>query len=163
MPARHYQRQQRKFIASISPPITIHKDGMNMTFEMIDSDEGFVQTIGERLSVKYADQQRACEAWALRHSHSIELPEADSSLLHRGPDDRDHVAEMFSGRELGDDSSIDGMQLDLAGDDIGEHLNPRPHHRRRSLVATAFDPENQMAAGFFGHLLILGECGPLWG
>ena len=137
-----------------------------MPLEMIHRDQRLAESKGKCLGVQNADQQRAGQTWSLRHGHGIEVVEADARLLHRRPDDRDDVAEMFARGQFGDDAAIRSVQCDLAGNHIPEHIASYAHYGRRSLVATAFDTENEAAmsvAARCSHLSILKSHDPIEG
>jgi|ERR1700722_5027024 len=141
-------------MSHVAAPMRVHKDGVDMAFEMIDRDEWFGERIGQGLRVKDADQQRSGQAWTLGYGDGIEFFEGDARLLQRGAYHRHEVTEMFARGEFGDDAAIPRVQRNLAGDDIRQDFRARTHNGRRGFIATAFDAEDEFAWGF-GHLSIV--------
>jgi hypothetical protein len=72
---------------------------------------------------------------------------------------------MLTGGEFRDDATIVGMQGHLRRNDVRERSGARPNDGSRSLVARAFDTQNQslaadgsvIAVATFVHLSIIGE------
>jgi hypothetical protein len=57
-------------------------------------------------------------------------------------EDREDVFDVGSACDLGDYAAISGMQFDLAGDDIGAHVEPVHHDGRGGFVACGLDAQN---------------------
>ncbi len=59
VPARNHQSQHGKsYIRRLFFLAFLEQDGMNVSFEMIHSDQGLVEREGQRLGVSDSDQQR---------------------------------------------------------------------------------------------------------
>ena len=140
------------------------EDGVDVAFEVVDSDEGLVEGEGEGFGVEDADEERAGEAGAFGDGDSVEIGEGDAGLGDGLADDGDDVAQVLARGELGDDSAVGGVKGDLGGDDVREDLGAGADDGGGGLVATAFDAEDEAGAfagaGGCGHLSILG-CGSL--
>src|SRR5579871_160000 len=63
---------------------------------------------------------------------------------------------MFARGNLRHDTAIAGVQIRLAGDDIGANLPAIRNDRRRSLIATGLDPKND-----HGSIIPPGLASPL--
>ena len=54
-------------------------------------------------------------------------------------DDREDDVEMASSGKLGVDTAVEGVEVDLRGDDVGEDLLPIFDNAACGLIACAFD------------------------
>ncbi len=93
---------------------------MDVAFEVVDGDEGFVEAEGEGLGVGDAYEEGSGEAGAGGYSYGVEV-----GHLYVGPgegfaDHYDDVAEVFAGGELRDYSAVVGVKGHLGGYDVGE-------------------------------------------
>ena len=107
---------------------------------------GLFERQGESFAVGDADEERADEAGALSDGDGVEIGERDFRLLERFADDRDDLAEMFAGGELGDDAAVFAMDVDLRGDDAGENAAAVGDDGCGGFVAGRFDAENQFSS-----------------
>jgi len=120
---------------------------VDVTFEVVDGDEGLVQAEGEGFGVEDADEECAGEAGAFGDGDGVELVEGGVGLGDGGADDGHDVAQVLAGGEFGDDSAVGGVESDLGGDDVREDLSSVANDGRSGLIATAFDAEDQACGG----------------
>jgi hypothetical protein len=71
---------------------SVHEDGVDVAFEVVDGDEWEVGSEGERLGKADADEQGAGEAWAFGDGDGGEIGVADAGALHGFADDGDDGA-----------------------------------------------------------------------
>ena len=120
----------------------LEQHGMNVSFEMIDRDQGLVESEGQSLSVSDSDQQRARQPRPLGHRQRVDglvsLPGIGQSLA----DHRHNGFQMLPRSQLGDHAAVRLVGRDLREDDIRDDSLSRIHDGRSSLVAGAFDAEN---------------------
>jgi len=143
----------------------VHEDGVDMAFEVVDAEEGFVEGEGEGFGVGDADEEGTGEAGAAGDGDRVEVLEADAGFGDGGAGDGDDVAEVLTGGEFGDDAAVVGMEGDLAGDDVGEGLGALADDGGGGLVAGGLDAEDEAGrCGGIGHLYILGDmvCMDVW-
>ena len=141
-----------------------HEDGVDVAFEVVDGDEGLVESEGEGFGVEDADEEGSGESGAFGDGDGVEVGERDAGLGDGLADDGDDVAEVLARGKFGDHSSVRGVERDLAGDDVGEDFGAgfrgEPKDGGGGLVATAFDAQDEAGAGSGGarggHLSILG-------
>jgi hypothetical protein len=110
--------------------------------QVIDGHERQVARPGERLSGGNADEQRSDEARPLRNRHALHITEPGVCLVERFPEYRKDQLEVVTGRDLGDDSAVLGVELGLRRDDIREQPPILRDERRRRLVTRRLNPEN---------------------
>jgi len=132
---------------------------VDVTFEVVDGDERFLQREGERLGVGDADEQGAGESGAFGDGDGVEVGECEAGAGDGLAHDGDDVAQVLARGELRHDAAEDGVHLHLRGDDVGEDLRARAHDGCGGLVAGAFDAEDYFLrfAGYGWHLSILEE------
>ncbi len=116
--------QEREFHRGFAALARLHQDGVDVAFEVVDRDQRLVEAEGEGLGVGDADEQCTCEARAFGDGDGVEVGEGDwmsgcsAGAGHRLADDRYDVAEVFAGREFGDDAAVVGVEGHLRGDDV---------------------------------------------
>ncbi len=71
-------------------------------------------------------------------------PERRARLLHRLVDDADDRLGVLAARDLGYDATEARVEVDLAGDHVGEQLAPAPHDGGGGLVARRLDREDEL-------------------
>ena len=141
----------------------VHEDGVDVAFEVVDGEEGFREGEGEGFGVGDADEEGAGESWAVGDGDGVEIPEAKAGerfggFGDGGADDRDDVAEVLPGGELGDDAAVVCVEGDLAGDHVREGFGAVANDSGGGLVAGGLDAEDQAGSlRGIGHLIILGE------
>ena len=131
---------------------------------MIDSDERFLDGIGERLGVTQADQQRSGEPGTLGDRNGIDRLVRPAGIVERLAHDRHDGAQVLAGSKFRYHSAVGPMGDELGINDIGDQLLPRAHHRSGGFVAGALDAEN-VSVGHQtivkrGRGLRLGPWGP---
>src|SRR5664279_4369544 len=106
---------------------------MNVTFQMIDGDQGLVERERQRLRVTDADKESTGQSWTLRHRDGIDglisVPRLGQSLPHH----RDHGSQMLARRQFRNDASIGLMGSDLRSDNVRKNLLARAHNGRSRL------------------------------
>ncbi len=111
------------------------KYGVNVSFEMIHTNERFFEGKRQRLGVAEADQQCAGKTRPFRHSKSVEALVSLVGIFQRFADNRNDGAEMFTRRQFWHDSAVGLMSGDLRIDNIRDDFFAGAHHGRGSLVA----------------------------
>ena len=74
-----------------------HQDGVDVAFEVVDGDEGFVEAVGEGFGVGDADEEGSGEAGACGYGYGVEVGEGDVWLVEGFADYGDDVAEVLAG------------------------------------------------------------------
>lgn len=90
--AGYDQRQHGKAQVVISLSSLLKQHSVNVAFEMVHGDEGFLQTEGKSLGVADADKQCARQPGTLGYGHRIDGLISLSSIGQRLADDRDDCA-----------------------------------------------------------------------
>ena len=140
---RDQQRQDREvrllagFCISRCQPI-----GIEMRFEMVDTNQRDRTRVRDRFGEIRADQQRTGQARSARHRYGVDLVESDPGLFEGFLDHRDDGRELRAGCQLGHDAAMGPMQLDLRRHDIGPDVAPIAHDRGGGFVAGRFDTED---------------------
>src|SRR5665213_2730475 len=155
------EREQREFHGSFGALAGFHQDGVDVAFEMIDADQRLVEAEAKSFGIRDANEQRPGKPRAFRDGDGVEIGIGDARLQHGFADHRHDVAEMLAGGQLGDDATIVGVERHLRGDDVRQRGTACANHRGGSLVAGAFDAENQAAWLLLAHLSILRGNVPL--
>ena len=125
----------------------LEQHGVDVTFEVVDGDEGLGKRGGESLGVADADEQSAGEAGAFRNGDGVELLHVCPGFAKCGIDDGDDGAEVLAGGELGDDAAVRGVDGDLGGNDIGELACAALDDSGGGFVAGALDSEDEAGSG----------------
>ena len=55
----------------------LEEDGVDMSLEVVDCDEGLAQRIGEGLGVADAHEQCSCKTRAVSHGDRVQVSEGD--------------------------------------------------------------------------------------
>src|SRR5579883_907082 len=140
--AGHHQREHRKPQLMISLLALFQKYCVNMTLEMINRHQRFLQRPRQGFRVRNTHQQRARQTRTLRHSQRIHRFKTDTRIGQRLTHYRDDVAQMLARGQLWHNSAVRLMRGDLREHYIRNDLLTRTHDRRRSLVTRAFNSEN---------------------
>ncbi len=122
----------------------VHKDGVDVAFQVVDGYEGEIGAEGEGLGETDANQQGTGEARTFGDGYGGEIGVGDARLLHGFADDGDDGAEMLARGELGDDAAVVAVD-ELRGDDVGQDFMAVADDRCGGLVAGAFDTEDEAA------------------
>ena len=140
--AGYNQRQHGKAQVVISLSSLLKKHSVNVAFEMVHGDEGFVQSKGKSLCVADADKQCARQPRTLGYGHRIDRLISLSSIGQRLADDRHNRAQVFPRGQFGHDSAIRLVRGDLRKHNVRTDLLTRAHHGCCGLVAGTFNPED---------------------
>ena len=120
---------------------------MDVTFDVIDTDEGHSGGKAQTFGVGESDEQGANESGSNSDCDGGETFEAGIGALQGLANDGNDGAEVFARGEFGDDSAVSAVGGDLRGDDAGEDgiaaggvasLNDG----RGGFIAGGFDAEN---------------------
>ena len=114
-----------------------------MPVEVVDGDERQAARPRESLRGRQADEERTDQSRALGDGDTIDVLEARVRLRECLADYRRDQLEMAARRDLGHDAAVGRVQLRLRGDDAGADLAVAGDERRRGLVATRLDAEDQ--------------------
>ena len=129
----------------------IEEDGVDVAFKMIDGDEWFAESEGERFGEGDADKKCSGKTGAAGDGDSIEVGERDSGFRDGGADNGEDGAKMLSTGELGHNAAEARVRGDLRGDDRRKRLRAARDDSCGGFVAGAFNAENE--AG--GHSLLV--------
>src|ERR1700693_1503956 len=93
-----YCREARCFgLAAIAQiHFVLQKHGVNVAFDVIDTDQWFGESEGEGFAVNQADQERPDQARALGEGDGIHVSKADASLLASLLHHRDDSLQVFA-------------------------------------------------------------------
>ena len=101
---------------------------------------------GERLRSRESDEQRADEPGSSRCGDEVDVCHCRVRVMEGRLDDGRDELEVAPRGHFGNDAAERRVQLDLRGDDAGEHV-PFPRDQRRSrLVAGGLEPEDHCSA-----------------
>src|SRR5271170_1685712 len=114
-----------------------------MPLQVVHGNQRLAERVRKRLGIGDANQQRTGKPWAAGNGDGVEIAPAGASLIKRGADDRDNVAQMLSRGKLWNDAAKLGVRRNLRGDNIRQRLASLADDRRSGLVARAFNAENQ--------------------
>ncbi len=142
VPAGDDQRQQRSG-NGVMLLARLQQHGMDVTFQVVDRNQGLVERKGQPFGVQDADQQRARQSWAFSYGDGIKLVERDAGLFERGAHHGDDILQMLPRGQLRHHAAIARMGAYLRCHHIGQHARTRLDHGCRGLVAGAFNAENQ--------------------
>ena len=96
----------------------VHKNSVDVAFQMIDGDQRKIGAEGEGLGEADADQKCASEAWAFGDGNGGEIRILNACTLHGFADDGNDGAEVLARGKFGDDATIAAVD-ELRGDDVG--------------------------------------------
>ncbi len=99
--------------ASLAQLTVRHQDGVNVSLQVVDGQERFVQGKGQRLGVSNSNQQCSGQARSLGDGNGVEIPEVDAGFVQRRPNDWHDIAQMFPRGEFRHHSTIGRMDRDL--------------------------------------------------
>ena len=122
-----------------------------MGVNVIDADQWLAQRPGKGLGGGDANQERTDQAGAMSDGDGVgdcRLPIADCRMNSIGnrqsaignryglPHHRENVFDVGAAGDLGNHAAIFGVQIDLAGDDVGAHVEAIDDDRRSGFVAS---------------------------
>ncbi len=132
----------------------VEKDGVDMSFKMVDGDEGNVLREGQGFGVGDADEQGAGEAGAGGDGDGVQVGECDLSLFECGSDYGNDGTEMLAAGQFGDNSTIAGVGGDLRRYDGRQRAGATLDNSGCGLVAGGLDGEDEAVTG---HVLSLAS------
>src|SRR5260370_15440994 len=147
-------------------------NGIDMTFDVIDADQRFVQRERHRLRERYTHQQRANQARPNRHRDAVDLFLRQARARERLFDNRNDLVQMLARSKFGNHAAKALMRCNLRGDHGRDDLAAITHERRRGLIAGSFDskyehlckeilPNRDTKLNLRAPYLILGTRTPL--
>ena len=137
VPAAHQEYDQRHLEIGL-----LEKSGIEVGLEMVHRDERHVPHERHRLRRRHADEQGTDKARAVGGRDGVDLVVVDAGLDDRLGDDRHDRLDMGTAGDLGHDTAIALMDLDLARHDRGHDVGPLSHDGGRRLVTAGLDAEN---------------------
>src|SRR6266849_5388012 len=118
-------------------------NGIDMTFDVIDADQRFVQRERHRLRVGNAHQQRTNQARSDRDRDAVDLFFRQARARERLFDDRNDLVQMLARSKFGNHAAKALMSCNLRGNHGRDDLAAITHERSRGLIAGSFDSEYQ--------------------
>src|SRR5713101_635074 len=118
-------------------------NGIDMTFDVIDADQRFVQRERHRLRVRNAHQQRTNQARSDRDRDAVDLFFRQARARERLFDDRNDLVEVFARSKFGNHAAKALVSCNLRGNHGRDDLAAITHERSRGLIAGSFDSEYQ--------------------
>src|ERR1700690_70359 len=125
----------------------VEEDGMDVTFQVVDGDQGKIVGEGESFCVGDADEEGSGEAGTAGDGDGVEVGEGGVGLHQCGADDGNDGAEMLAGGEFRDDAAVAGVGGDLGGDYGTEGVGAALDDGGSGLVAGGFDGEDETGVG----------------
>ena len=110
-----------------------------MAPEVVDRDEGPVQSQGRALGEVHPHQQCADEPGAVGHRHRVDLGLAEPRVRQGLVRQSGNGLHVLAGGDLRHHAAVDGVHVRLGQDGVAEDLPSVPDHRRRRLVAGGFN------------------------
>ena len=126
-----------------------------MAFKMMNADRRPIERSGDGARDSGADEKRARQPRAPRVGNDIDIVKRTQRLTEHVLEQRQHAPDVIPGRQLGDDTSVGGVQRDLAVERL-----PGEQRQTRSLRANESDP-GLVARGLDAndiHQPSLGRC-----
>lgn len=121
----------------------IHDGGVDVSFEMIDADEGLGGDEAEGFGVGESDEEGANESGSFGDGDGVEIRESALGAIERFANNRHDGAEMFAGGEFGYDAAVLAVSVELRGDDGAQDVAAVGNDRRGGFVTRGFDAKNQ--------------------
>ena len=117
-----------------------------VALQVVDGDERQAPGQGDGLAEGQADHHPADEARSGGSGDAAQVGEAEAGLRHRLGDDRIDDLDMGPGGDFRHHAAERGVGGDLAGDDVGQHLDPAgliaAHHRGGGFVAAGLEAKD---------------------
>ncbi len=129
---------------AVLPLLQQHR--VNVAFEMIDADQRLVRRVSQRLGIAEADKQCTGQPRALGDGQRVDRFIALASVFQCFADHGSDGAQVFPRCQLGHDSAVGLVGCDLRVHHTRHHFLARADHCRCSLVAGAFDAEDENVA-----------------
>jgi hypothetical protein len=89
------------------------KHCVNVTFQMIDGDEGLVKLGGQNLAVGYSYQKRTYEPGPLSHADGIDVSKIEGCLEKGLTNDWNDLPQVLPRGQFGDDTAILAVNIEL--------------------------------------------------
>ncbi len=135
--ARHQHEHHRELETRV-----VEKAGIEVRFQVVDTDERNVPGEGQCLGRRHPDQQCAHQARSVRGGDGVDSTGFDTSDIQCLTNDGPEKVEMRSTGDLRNDTSEACVQIDLTRHNARHDVGPTHDDRGGSLVATRFDGEN---------------------
>ena len=121
----------------------LDESGTDMTLNVIDGNQGFLQGVRHCLGEVQAHKQRPDEPGPLSDGDTVDFGVLLPGLAESAPHNIADVAQMFAARQLRHDPAEAAVRLYLRSDDIRVDRAPVFHQRRCRLVAGRFNPQHK--------------------
>jgi hypothetical protein len=82
------------------------KHGVNMAFQVVDWDERLAKFGSQHSAVRYSNEERTDQAWALSYADSVKILKAEARLQKRLANDGNDLAQVRARGEFGDNSAV---------------------------------------------------------
>ena len=117
------------------------KQRVDMPFQMIDTDEWYIQAYRERFGKTEPYQQRSCQPRPVGDGNGVQIVAGHTCLLQRRLDDGYYEPLVSPGGEFGNHAS-ESLVFGLRRHNIGEQYSVRYYGGSR-IVARCFDAKYQ--------------------
>src|SRR5664279_5806696 len=97
----YHQSQHRKLQLAVAFLTLFQQDGVDVSLEMIDSDERFLDGVSERLGVTQTNQQRSGETGTLCDRDGIDRLVRPACVIERLAHDGNDGPQMLARRQFG--------------------------------------------------------------
>ena len=145
-----------KFISRLFLLPFFEQDGMDVSFEVIDGDQRFIERESQRLGVSDSDQQGAGQPRPLGHGQGVNGLISLSGVSQCFANHRHNRLQMLARSQLRHHAAIGLVGGDLRKHHVRDDFFSRIHDRCSRLIAGAFNAENVGAS----HVSSLKEpCG----
>ena len=109
---------------------------------MVHRDKRHAERERGGLGKVHADKQRADEPRRTRDGHGVNVAAAQTGHLQRAVGELGDDLHVRARRYLGHDAAVDGVQVGLRKDLIGQHLAPVAHEGDGRFITGRFDRKN---------------------
>ena len=123
----------------------------NVSFNMMYAHQRFPRRVSNGLRLCHAHKQGSHQTWAVGDCHRVRLRQENPRCAQRFLDHLVDPLNMFPGSDLRHNAAIEGVEIDLGRDHVGENFSSISDHRRRSLVTGTLNCQDQCIF----HLLFL--------
>ena len=113
-----------------------------MPLDVVDRNQRQFPRPGEGLRPAHAREQRPHQPRPESHRHRVQIRHLHPRVRQRLPNEGVQRLHMHARGNLRHHAPVEGMPVDLRGDDAGQYAPPVLHDGRRRLVAGRFDGQN---------------------
>ena len=116
--------------------------GGNVAFDMVYAHQRQLFRIADGFRLGHAHQQRAHQPRAIGDADGVQIVQSHICRSQCFFNDLIDALDMLPGRDFRNHAAIEGMQINLGGNHIGEHFPAIFHHGCRGLVAGALNSQD---------------------